>query len=107
MNYKLKLPPHWKMYPIFHVYLLWPIEENDQYGKFSKRLSPRIIKEEEEWEIKDIIDSRTRNRVKEYLIHWKEYPNSEQTWELEKNLGNLKQVLNAYKRRQEREQKKN
>jgi len=60
---------------------------------------PKIIAKEEEWEIEDIINSRTRNRVKEFLVHWKGYPNSEYTWEPEENLGNLKQILNAYKRR--------
>ena len=48
VNYWLKLPSHWKIHPIFHVYLLWPIQENTQYGKFSKRPSPKIIAGEEE-----------------------------------------------------------
>jgi len=29
----------------------------------------KIIAEKEEWKIKDIIDSRTRNGVKEFLVH--------------------------------------
>ena len=48
VNYQLKLPPHWKMHPIFHVYFLWPTQENTQYGKFSERPSPKIIAGEEE-----------------------------------------------------------
>jgi len=51
------------MDPILHIYLLWSTEENTQYGKFLEKPLPEIIVEEEEWEIKDIIDSRTRNRV--------------------------------------------
>jgi len=100
VNYWLKLPPHWKIHPIFHIYLLWPTQENTQYGKFSERPSPKIIAGEEEWEAKDIIDSRNKNRVKEFLVHWKGYLETECTWELETNITNAKQLLKVYKRRQ-------
>jgi len=48
VNYQLKLPPYWKMHSIFHVHLLWPTQENTQYGKFSERPSLKIITGEEE-----------------------------------------------------------
>jgi len=57
------------MHPIFHVHLLWSIQENTQYGKFSERPSPKIIAGEEEWKVEDIIDSRNKNRVKEFLVY--------------------------------------
>jgi len=76
------------IHPIFHVYLLWPIQENTQYGKFSQRPSPKIIAGEEEWEVEDIIDSRNKNGVKEFLVHWKGYPETERTWEPETNITN-------------------
>jgi len=69
INYRLKLLPHWKMYPIFHVHLLWPTQENTQYGKFSERPSPKIITGKEEWKVEDIVDSRNKNGVKEFLVH--------------------------------------
>jgi len=100
VNYRLKLPPHWKMHPIFHAHLLWPTQENTQYGKFSERPSPKIIAGEEEWEVEDIIDSRNKNGVKEFLVHWKGYPETEHTWEPETNITNAKQLLKIYKRRQ-------
>jgi len=40
-----------------------------QHGKFSERPSLKIIAGEKEWEVKDIIDSRNKNRVKEFLVH--------------------------------------
>ena len=99
VNYRLKLLPHWKMHPIFHVHLLWPTQENTQYGKFSER-PPKIVAGEEEWEVEDIIDFRNKNGVKEFLVHWKGYPETERTWEPETNITNAKQLLKAYKRRQ-------
>jgi len=47
VNYQLKLPSHWKMHPIFHIHLLWPTQENTQYGRFSERSLPKIIVGEE------------------------------------------------------------
>jgi len=88
------------MYPIFHIHLLWPTQENTQYGKFSKRPSLKIIAKEEKWKVKDIIDSRNKNGVKEFLVYWKGYSEMEHTWELETNITNAKQLLKAYKRRQ-------
>ena len=63
------------------------------------RLFPYIVGEEK-WEVEDIIDSRNKNGVKEFLVHWKGYPETERTWELETNITNAKQLLKAYKRRQ-------
>ena len=88
------------MHPIFHVHLLWLTQENSQYGKFLERSPPKIISGEEEWEVEDIIDSRNKNGVKEFLVHWKGYPETERTWELEMNITNAKQILKTYKRRQ-------
>jgi len=100
VNYRLKLLPHWKMHPIFHIHLLWPTQENTQYGRFSQRSPPKIIAGEEEWKVEDIIDSRNKNGVKEFLIYWKGYPETERTWKLETNITNAKQLLKTYKRRQ-------
>ena len=99
VNYQLKLPSYWKMHPIFHIHLLWPTQENTQYGKFSERPLPKIIIGEEKWEVKDIIDSRTKNRVKEFLVHWKGYSKTEHIQKLETNLTNAKQLLKVYKGR--------
>jgi len=52
-----------------YIHLLWPTQENTQYEKFSERPSPKIIAGEEEWEVEDIINSRNKNGVKEFLVH--------------------------------------
>jgi len=57
------------MHPIFHVHLLWPTQEDTQYRKFSERPPLKIITGEEECEVKDIIDSRNKNGIKEFLVH--------------------------------------
>jgi len=52
-----------------YIHLLWPTQENTQYEKFSETPSPKIIAGEEEWEVEDIINSRNKNGVKEFLVH--------------------------------------
>jgi hypothetical protein len=80
--YRLDLPPTMKIHNVFHVDLLLPYKETEAYGTPFTRPPPEINNDEEEYEIESIRDSRRfgRTRRLQYLVHWKGYPNSDDSW---------------------------
>src|SRR6266571_5193580 len=82
VNYRLKLPTQWSIYDVFHIDLLTPYWETDIHGSNYSRPAPDLVDNEEEYEVKKILDSRQfgRGRKKQYLIKWKGYPDSDNEW---------------------------
>ena len=95
LTYSLKLPKTWKIHNNFHASLLTRYKTGIE-GKQATPPPPDIIDEEEQWEVEAIISHRqTRSGVR-YLIKWKDWPNSENTWEPRTNLRKANDLLNAY-----------
>ena len=94
-SFELKLLKgmQWR-HPVFHIFLLKsapakvPIltQISDNY----------LIKQEKQYEIEQILKHKDINCKWHYLVKWKEYPNSENTWELIMNLDNCKQTIEKY-----------
>ncbi|KAL6077822.1 Chromobox protein 1 [Balamuthia mandrillaris] len=55
---------------------------------------------EEEFEIENILDCRTNKGIKEYLVKWKGYPSSQNTWQPESDLTNCQELLQEFLRTQ-------
>ena len=62
--YQLKLPEQWQIHNVFHVNLLSPYKETEQHGSNFKRPPPDLVEGLEEWEIDQVIDTRTFGRNK-------------------------------------------
>ena len=90
-----------KIHPTFHVSQLKlykkPTNEDRTYQKPDLILTATG---EEEYEVEEIINHRTRRRgrhvVREYLILWKGYPAHEMTWEPEDNVANAPKKIVEY-----------
>ena len=99
--YKLKLPPHMKIHPIFHVSQLKLYRQPTNETRTYQRPDPILTTAgEEEYEVEEIINHRTRRRgrqvIREYLILWKGYPAHEMTWEPEDNVANAPEKIAEY-----------
>ena len=107
-SYKLQLPPHMKIHPIFHVSQLrlyrMPEAERRRYH-FPDPVE--TAEGNDEYEVDEIVRHRVRRRGKkqtrtrkfEYLVFWTGYPAHEATWEPAENLQNAQEKLKEYYQR--------
>ena len=94
--FKLKLLETMKIHPVFHVSLLEPFTESTIPGRTLEPLPIIEIDSIEEYEVKDILDSRIRRRRLEYLVDWKGYNVNERTWEPIENLTNSAELIKEF-----------
>jgi hypothetical protein len=89
-----------KIHPVFHNSLLKPYYKTKKHGPNYEKPTPEIVNGEEgHYEIEAILIARpTQNRKSmQYLIKWKGYPASENSWLPEKELTNAKELLDKFK----------
>ena len=74
-----------KIHPVFHVDLLTRYRETEAHGLNYERPPPDISDGKPEWEVEKIIKSRFhgRHRNLQFLVRWKGFPPSEDSWVLE------------------------
>ena len=82
VNYRLELPTQWSIHPVFHIDLLTPYRETITHGANYLHPPPDLVDNEEEYEVKKILDSRLFGQCKQlqYLVKWKGYPDSDNMW---------------------------
>ena len=88
MTYRLTLPPSMKVHPVFHVDLLTRYRETEAHGPNYERPPSDIIDGEPEWEVEKIIKScfHGKRRDLQFLVRWKGFPPSEDSWVLESEM---------------------
>ena len=105
-SYKLELPPHMKVHPVFHISQLKLYRRPADAARTYEKPGPVLVDQEtEEYEVDEVINHRKRKRGRkmkiEYLIVWKGYPVHESTWEPEENVANAPEKIADYYRRVE------
>jgi chromodomain-containing protein len=86
--YRLELPLLIKVHDVFHIDLLTPYKETEEYGQAYTRPPPITVQSEEEYEVESILQARHK-RVGdslEYKVHWKGYPSADNSWVPHKDL---------------------
>ena len=86
--YRVEIPKHWKIHNVFHANLITPYKETELHGLNYTRLPPDLVDGEEEFEVEKIIDMKQmgRGRKTYYLVKWKGYPTSDNSWEPRENI---------------------
>ena len=102
-SYKLALPDHMKIHPVFHVSLLKKYQENSE-DEFPNRVvappPPITIAGEQEYEVEKILDRRIkrqgRKSTPEFLVKWVGYPDYDATWEPVAALANAPEIIEEF-----------
>ena len=78
-----------RIHPVVNISRIKPYH-NRLPGQPVSTLGPSNVTEDrdEEYEVEFIVDSRYKGKRLEYLVHWKGWPDTDQTWEPVSNLGN-------------------
>jgi hypothetical protein len=106
-NSRLQLPKQWRIHPVFHNSLLTPYNETPEHGPNYTQPPPEIIEgEDEHYEVETILNARpTPNRRGiQYLVKWKGYPDSENTWIPASGMKHAMDLVHEYHRRHPRAQ---
>ena len=95
--FRLRIPPQWKIHPVFHASLLTTYKETSEHGPNFLRPPLDLIDGEEEYEVEAVLGHRGKPGRRTFLIRWKGYSAAEDTWEPERNLGNAQPLVLEYK----------
>ena len=81
---------------MFHVSLL-ELYQRHSGEEPSSPPAAELLPDEEEYEVEDILDVCQYRGEIQYLVKWLGYADWEKSWENESNLGNAREVLEAFK----------
>jgi len=96
LAYWLQLPPQMKVHPVFHVSLLEPYTANPFEGRVQEAPPPVEVEGEQEWEVREVLDSKiVRGRLL-YYIDWEGFGQQDRTWEPVQHVQHASELIADY-----------
>ncbi|CAI7810752.1 unnamed protein product [Closterium sp. NIES-53] len=99
VTFLLRLPDTWKLHNAFHVQLLKPYKDpNQQFQGWQLPPPPPVlVQDEPEYEVERVLTHRRRGgKTLEFLLRWKGYDPTEDSWVVEADMGNARRALKDY-----------
>ena len=98
----MEIPRQWKIHNVFHANLITPYKEMELHGPNFTQPPPDLVDGEEEYKVEKILDAKHKGRGRKlhYLIRWKGYPASDNSWKPAENL-NAEELITEYERRKQ------
>jgi hypothetical protein len=85
-----------RIHPVFHVSLLEPHKSSTIPGRSPPLPSPIVVNSEKEFEVEEVLDSKFKRKRLFYLVKWKGYPITDNSWEPAVNLKNASELVNSF-----------
>ncbi len=103
--YYLDLSIIYRVYSVFHVFLLesYNCRLNDDF--IFNYFVLKLINDEQEWKIEKILQKRKRKKILYYKIQWKEYFIEYNQWILSEDMKDVSKLIEAFKTRLKRKWK--
>ncbi len=103
--YHLDLLIIYKIYSVFHVFLLKSYNHRLNDDSILKYFAFKLINNEQEWKVKKILQKRKRKKILYYKIQWKEYSVKYNQWILSKDMKEVLKLIKAFKMRLKQDRK--
>ena len=88
LSYELDLLKKMWIHPVFHAFMLQCCNQSIPLQTTEMPVEP-----DEEYEVEDILEKRMISGEAHYLVKWRGYDTSENTWEPRENLKNCARAL--------------
>ena len=102
ISYKVELPPHFKIHPVFHASVFKPHHEDKEDTRRNQtRRAPITVTASHDREIEAIIDYQAKRKQGQqasamFLVHWKGQFPEEATWEKYDDLWQFKDQVREF-----------
>ena len=96
VGFRLDLPPHMRLHPVFHVSLSEPYTISSIWSHVTSPPPPVKVSDGSEYEVAAILDYKIVYNKLYYLVDWLGYTPNNRTWEPIENLDNASAMVAAF-----------